>query len=102
LLTCWAISRARKQKAPERSSIVVDLRNCCNPAKWGDGKPTEAEAKLMIQNMLERVLDRLPPRKLVLLNQTASDAQDDPATLVLKMLLKGKYAQAIADAETNI
>jgi hypothetical protein len=90
------------QEAPERWSIAGDLRNCCNPAKRGDGKPTEAEAKLMIQNMLVRVLDRLPPWKLALLNQTAPFPQNESAMLVLKMLLEGKYAQAIADAETNI
>jgi hypothetical protein len=89
-------------KEPERWSIAVDLRTCCNPAKWGDKKPTEENAKLMMQNMLERVLDGLSPLRLLQLNQTVPYSQDDPAMLVLKMLLKGKYARAIADAETNI
>jgi len=57
----------------------------------------------MIQKMLERVLDRVSSRTLLLLNQrTATDPQDDPAMLVLMLLLEGKYARAIADAETNI
>ena len=92
------------QEEPKRWSIAgEELRKCCNPAKRNDPKPTEGEAKLMIQNMLERVLDRVSSRTLLLLNQrTATDPQDDPAMLVLMLLLEGKYARAIADAETNI
>jgi hypothetical protein len=90
------------QEVPERWSIADDLRECCNPAKWNDPKPTEGEAKSMMQNMLERVLDRLPSPRLLQLNQAVPYSQDAPAMLVLKMLLKGKYARAIADAEADI
>jgi hypothetical protein len=93
---------AMMAEVPERWSIATDLRECCNPAKWGDKKPTEENAKLMIQNMLERVLDRLSPPRLLFLNQMVPYSQGDPAMLVLKMLLKGKYARAIAYAEANI
>jgi hypothetical protein len=92
------------QEEPKRWSIAgEELRKCCNPAKRNDPKPTEGEAKSMMQKMLERVLDRVSSRTLLLLNQrTATDPQDDPAMLVLMLLLEGKYARAIADAETNI
>src|SRR5262249_41332289 len=33
------------EEVPERWSIAGDLRKCCNPAKWGDKRPTEEEAK---------------------------------------------------------
>jgi hypothetical protein len=92
------------QEKPARWSIAgEELRKCCNPAKRNDPKPTEGEAKSMMQKMLERVLDRVSSSTLLLLNQrTATDPQDDPAILVLMLLLEGKYARAIADAETNI
>jgi hypothetical protein len=56
----------------------------------------------MMQKMLERVLDRLPSPRLLQLNQAVPYSQDAPAMLVLKTLLEGKYAPALADAETNI
>jgi hypothetical protein len=56
----------------------------------------------MMQKMLERALDRLSPPRLLFLNQMVPYSQGDPAMLVLKTLLEGKYARAIADAETNI
>jgi hypothetical protein len=90
------------QEVPERWSIAVDLKKCCNPANRKDPKPTEEEAKSMMQKMLERALDRLSPPRLLFLNQMVPYSQGDPAMLVLKTLLKGNYAPAITDAETNI
>jgi hypothetical protein len=50
------------QEVPERWSIAVDLRKCCNPANRKDPKPTEGEAKSMMQKMLERFSIVFRPR----------------------------------------
>jgi hypothetical protein len=79
-------------------ALAGGLRDCCNPAKWGDKKPGEAQANAMMTHMLERALGTLSDEQLYALSlkmPTAEQVTKHPAVLILGDLLATTYRDRI-------
>jgi hypothetical protein len=71
------------------------IRECCDPAKWGDEKPDAAQAKRMMWDMLDRVVATLTDRQLYALHLALPGESKHPAILALSNLLAKKYGDRI-------